>query len=120
MRLMCVHRNAYVHAHTIHRYLCVSRGGVGGVLMAKGRRRQSAGRYLISSSSKTPTLPPHFLLPRSPPALTESKQTIRGDYYEEEKRKGLASRFPNSLDGSLFCEIQVTDKSSMTTDPLCV
>lgn len=55
------------------------------------RRRQSAGLNLISTSSKTPTLPPHFLV--GPAALTEPKQTIRRDYYEQDKRKGLVSRF---------------------------
>lgn len=73
------------------------------VCVCGGRRRQSAGLYLISSSSKTPTLRPHFLRPLAfPPALTESKQTIRGDYYEEEKRNGFASRSPKSLGGFLF------------------
>lgn len=85
-----------------------SRRWVWGKAWSRGRRRQSAGLYLILSSSKTPTLPPHFLL--LPAALTEPKQTIMRDYYEEEKGKGLASRFLKSLDGSLFCLIQVTDR----------
>lgn len=80
-------------------------------LAAKGRRRQSAGLHLISSSSKTPTLPPHFLLPPASlqPQLSPNKPS-GGIIMRKKREKGLASRFLKSLDGSLFCWIQVTDR----------
>lgn len=65
------------------------------------------------TSSLSPS--PHF-----PPAQAEPKQTIRGDYYEEEKRKGLAER--SLRDSSwmvvLFWLSPGNWQSLMTTAPL--
>lgn len=62
---------------------------------SQGRQEETVCRaisnlVIIKDPHFTSSLSPS---PWFPPALTEPKQTIRGDYYEEEKRKGLASRF---------------------------
>lgn len=51
--------------------------------------RATSNLEIIKDPHFTSSLSPS---PCFPPALTEPKQTIRGDYYEEEKRKRLSKQ----------------------------
>ncbi len=94
---VCIELYVSVCVHMCNSHRCVRQG-------SQQKQKETVCR---ATSNLVIIKDPHFtssLSPSScfPPAPIEPKQTIRGDYYEEEKRKGLASRFLKSLDGSLF------------------